>query len=78
MRKMLIGLMLMVALLSGCGAPLLGGDLMGQLQNLGPTVCTVYDFDGDGHVTTDELSQIFGDMFPADELQQALDFYGCE
>ena len=78
MRKMLIGLMLMVALLSGCGAPLLGGDLMGQLQNLGPMVCTVYDFDGDGHVTTDEIGQIFGDMFPADELQEALDFYGCE
>ena len=78
MRKMLIGLILLIVVVSGCGMPTLGTGLFDQLQGLGPTVCTVYDFNSDGTVTTDELRQIFGDAFSDADLQAALDFYGCE
>ncbi len=70
-----IGLLLATVAVSGCGFA--EGGLMSQLQQLGPMVCEVYDFDGDGILTTDELREVFGEMFSEEELQEVIEFYGC-
>jgi len=76
MRRAILGLLLLCVAVAGAGCPATEGDLMALLEPLGPLVCSVYDFDGDGQATVDELKQIFP-MFPDAELEQALEFYGC-
>jgi hypothetical protein len=79
MRTALCLALLGLGILTGCGlSGLAGGDLFGSLQGLGPTVCTAYDFNGDGIVTVAEVQQVFGDTLSSAEITEALNFYGCK
>lgn len=76
MRTTLFLVLLGLAILAGCGG-LDASGLLGDLQGLGPTVCTAYDFNGDGVVTVAEVQEVFGTSLSASEIQDALSFYGC-
>ncbi len=83
MRSKMTALVAIVAVsVIGCVPVDLSG-LLGELQGLGGIVCTAYDFDSDGTVTTAELQEGLEEVFGSDlgfteaELQEALEFYSC-